>query len=402
MRLLFWLIAIAAVAAGLVAAGRYNTGYALLVFPPYRLEISLNLLLAMLVAGFVLGYLGVRVISATLRVPRQVQEYRAARRRDRAQSALIETVREFFSGRYARAEKAAARCLTFGEHAALAAALAARAAHELHAFERRDEYLSQAPGATNPDDPVQVITQAELLLAQRRFQEALAVLEALPRKHTAALRLELKAQQGARNWEQVLALVEQLEKRNVYDAERADHVRRYAHVERLARVAPDRELLVDAWQKIPPRQKRDTRIALAAARAFIAAGDRERAQRIIDDSLDAAWDSELITLYAECAGDTVTSIERAEGWLKAHPQDATLLYALGALCLRQGLWGKAQSYLEASLSLDANYPAHLALAQLHEQLGNADAACRNYRASLELAVRRLREDAEKAREPVAL
>lgn len=393
MRAVFWIMAIAALAAGLVAAARYNTGYALVVLPPYRLEISLNLLFALAVVGFALGYLAVRAVSGTLRLPRRVQEYRAARRRDQAHAALIETVREFFAGRYARAEKAAGRCIAFGEHAGLATAFAARAAHELRAFERRDDYLSQAAKLASEDDTVRIVTAAELLLEERRFHEALGVLGALPRKHTAALRLELKAQQLARNWEQVLALVEQLEKRGVYDAEHAEQIRRYAQAERIGRQATDLHALDDVWQKIPQRQKRDPRVAAAAARSFLVCSNSGQAQRIIEDGLDTAWDSELIALYAECTDGAVAAIERAEAWLKQHPEDAALLLTLGRLCARQALWGKAQSYLEASLSLEPAYPAHLALAQLHEKLGNADAAQRHYRNSLELAVAELQQDA---------
>jgi HemY protein len=148
----------------------------------------------------------------------------------------------------------------------------------------------------------------------------------------------------------------------------------------------------------------ETRLADRAgrARSFITAGKSEHAQRIIEDSLDATWDSELVALYAECAGGTVTGIERAETWLKSHPQDAALLLALGQLCVHQALWGKAQSYIEASLALAPTYLAYLTLAQLHEQLGNADAARRNYRESLDLAVRQLREDAAQGRQRIAL
>ena len=395
MRTLFWVIVIAVLAAGVVAAARYNSGYALLVFPPYRLEISLNLFAVLLASAFVLGYLAVRAILAMLRLPLQVRKYRAARRKNHAHTALVEAVGEFFAGRYARAEKAAARCFALGEHAGLAAALAARAAHELRAWERRDQYLAQAAGSAGTDDAVRVITEAELLLAQRRFQDALDALAKLPQKHTAALRLELRAQQLARNWEQVLVLVNQLEQRNVYDAEHAEQLRRYAQAERLARLATDPHALEDAWQKLAPSQRLDARLALAAARGFIECGRSAHAQRIIEDSLDAAWDGELVALYAECAGGTVSGIERAEAWLKSHPQDAALLLALGELCVRQTLWGKAQSYIEASLALEPTYHAHLALARLHEQLGNADAANRNYRESLHLALRRLREDAAK-------
>ena len=74
-----------------------------------------------------------------------------------------------------------------------------------------------------------------------------------------------------------------------------------------------------------------------------------------------------------------------------NPRDGVLLLTLGRLCARQELWGKAQNYLEASMSLEPTYTAYLALAQLHDQLGNADAARRHYRASLDLAVAQLRQ-----------
>jgi HemY protein len=401
MRVLLWVVAIAVLAAGFVAVSRYNTGYALFVSSPYRVELSLNLLFILLVAAFILCYFALRVISGTLRLPRQVQEYRAARRRDQARAALVETVREFLAARYARTEKAADRCMALGaEHAALAAALAARAAHELRAFDRRDAYLERAAAATGDDGVVRAITVAELLLDERRFTEALGALEALPSKHTAALRLELRAQQLARNWDQVLGLVDQLEKRGVYDADHAEQIRRFAQAERLLRHAGDARSLEATWGRIPARQKRDTRVAAAAARTFISSGMRDQAQRVIEDSLNEQWDGTLLALYPECAGGTVAGIERAEGWLKAHPQDAALLLALGQLCARQALWGKAQSYLEASLAIEPGYAAHLALARLHESLGNTDAAQRHYRQTLERAVSQLEQAAAGEKRPL--
>ena len=74
-------------------------------------------------------------------------------------------------------------------------------------------------------------------------------------------------------------------------------------------------------------------------------------------------------------------------------RDATLLLTLGKLCARQGLWGKAQSYLEASIAVEPSWPAQLALAQLHEKLGNTEAEHRHARESLDLAIARLRDDA---------
>ena len=80
-------------------------------------------------------------------------------------------------------------------------------------------------------------------------------------------------------------------------------------------------------------------------------------------------------------------IERAEKWLAAHPHDAALLLTLGRLCAQQGLWGKAQSYLEASLSVEPSAEAHIALARHLEKINKLDEACQHYRKSLELALR---------------
>ncbi len=389
MKALVWIVVIVVVAAGLTLLARHNTGYALLVAPPYRIEISLNLLLVTLLVAFVAGYAAVRMVSATVRLPARVREYRLARRRERARETLLEALQEFFCGRYARAEKAAASSIALGEHPALAAVLAARAAHELRAYERRDRYLAQSAAAD--DDVARVVTEAELLLEEQRFQEALITLKRLPRKHTAALRLELKAQQQAKNWSEVERLVAELERRNVFDANQAAQIRRYAQTENLRRRALDSRALEETWQKIAPPERKVARIAAAAAQCFIMLGDCRRAHGIIEDALEESWDSDLAALYAGCEGvDTVRRIERAETWLRAHPNDAALLLTLGRLCGEQELWGKAQSYLEASLAVEPTYSAHLAAARLHERLGNADAARRHYRASLDLALAQLK------------
>ena len=149
MRTLLWVVAIAALAVGLTLAASHNAGYVLLVLPPYRVELSLNLLLVLLALGFAMGYALVRTVSAMLRLPRQVREYRVARRREKARATLLEALHEYFAGRYGRAEKAAAAALELREHASLAAVLAARAAHELRAYERRDAYL-RAGGCGDP------------------------------------------------------------------------------------------------------------------------------------------------------------------------------------------------------------------------------------------------------------
>jgi len=381
-----------ALAVALALALHLNTGYALLVSPPYRVEISLNLLLLLLAAGFALFYLLLRFIVGALGLPARVREFRRRHRRENARGMLLEALRAFFERRYGRAEKAAAGAMEAGESPALGAVLAARAAHELRRYEQRDGYLARAEKLAPAEVAVRVIADADMRLDEHRHQDALAALKALPERHTGALRLELKAHQQAGNWEQALPLIDQLERRGVFDAAQAGQLRGHAHAENLRRRALDRPALDEYWQRIPARQQRDTQVAAVAAQCFTGLNGGAQAQQIIERALEEKWDSDLVALYAECTGpEAIGRIERAEKWLKANPRDAVLLLMLGKLCTRQELWGKAQSYFEASLSVEPTYTAHQVLAQLHDRLGNAEDARRHYRESVELAGARIKQ-----------
>ena len=74
-------------------------------------------------------------------------------------------------------------------------------------------------------------------------------------------------------------------------------------------------------------------------------------------------------------------------WLKRHPRDPQLLLSLGRLCVQSQLWGKAESYLDASLAILPGWEAHVELGRLAERIGRTDDANRHYRAAAELSRR---------------
>lgn len=390
MRWLIRILVLGALATGLTLLARLNDGYVLITLPGNRVELSLNFALLLLALGFVLVYLLVRMLATAIELPGRVARFRALRRRESAHGALVEALKDYFAGRYARAEKTVNRAVALGESADLGAIVAARAAHELRAPERRDGYLDQPAEDPEKPDPARAITRAQMLLDERRAEEALTALDVLPKKHTAALRLELRARQRIGQWDSVPALIDQLEKRGVFSAEQAETERSHAWQQLIERQSGNAADLGALWKRVPDRYRRGTAVAGAAARAFHALGLCEEAQAVIERSLAVDWDDGLVNLYGECcATDARRQIEHAERWLKDHHEDGTLLLALGRLCAHQQLWGKAQSYLEASLSVEPTYSAQFELAQLHDRLGRADEARLHYRASLELAMGRL-------------
>jgi HemY protein len=383
-----WLITflfVFATAVALSLAARYGEGYALFVYPPYRVEISLTLLVLAAVALFALVYGLLRFASHTVRLPAHVAAYRRRVRAARASEAMRQAWQAFLEGRYARSEKLAARAYSLDEAPGTAALLAARSAHQMRDPERRERWLARAADARGASRQARLATQAEAALDERRFEEARAILRELhasgPR-HVATLRLLLRAEQGLQNWDEVARLVRLLEKRDAIPREMATQLRVTAVVENLKRRSFDAEGLAAYWATVPAADRTRLRVAGTAARLFIEAGNARAAHEIIAQTLAEQWSSELAALYGEAPGDDdMARIEQCERWLVEQPRDAGLLLALGRLCGRRALWGKAQSYLEASLSVQPSRAAHTELARLFERLGREADANRHYRAA---------------------
>jgi HemY protein len=394
MRFLFWflLLAVAAVVAALAA--RLNTGYALLVAPPYRIELSLNLLLILIVGGFAALYFGLRMIVRTAQLPAQVRAWRRLQKKDRARAKLDAAIVALLEGRYGKAQQQAEEALTLPHSSGLAALVAARAAIDVRRFDAAEGFLSRPETQTTSLAVPRLTLSAEIALEQGQPQEALRILESLKREagmHTAALRLELRATQAARRFAAIPPLVEQLIKRGVFDAAQGEQVRIAAQREQLRALAHDAAGLRDAWNRLPESMRTQPPIARAAALSFLQLGGDREAADIVARSLEREWDSELVDLYGECrVPDPTRQIEQAERWLAAHNQDAALLRVLGTLCQRQQLWGKAQTYLEASVALDNHWRTHLALGEMLGRLGKNDEANTHFVAALRLATDELK------------
>ena len=389
MKFLLWLLGLFALAVALSLAA-HNPGYVQLVYAPYRIEISLSLFVVSLLALFAFGYLALRLLSAVLNLPAYVRKFRGERTQAKRRAAMMEALSAFFEGRYATAEIAAVRAMELGENSSITPIIAARAAHELREFDKRDAYLAAAKTKSVGDSTMRLMAVTKFNLDQHQPLAALESLKSLQetgvRGHVGALHLELKAQQQASNWDGVLDVVNQLEKREAINSTYVAQMRQQAWLEKIRAQTEDVSALLSIWKKVPDEFKQRTKIATAGARAFIQLGDCKNAQQILADSLNAHWDSDLIKLYGDClSGNVIGLIDQAERWLKEHTHDAGLLLALGKLCLHQGLWGKAQNYLEASVSVAPSTAAYTMLGQLSEKLQKSNDAFGYFQKAMELA-----------------
>lgn len=389
MRFAIWSVILAAVAVGIALFARNSTGYVVIVDAPWRIELSLNLLVLLVFAGYFAFYMLARLVTTLAAIPQRVRAYREERTRSRNRQSLNDALLAFFQGRYASAEKSAAAALLGDETKGVAAIIAARSAHELGRFNEREQFLDQAKGAAPEVDQARLTTLADLLVSQGRHEEALAVLKDLSARDSRnlrLLRLKLQAEQALQNWDEVLATAASLLRLGGIGPADEASARRAAHLGNLGRRAQDAEALAAYWKQLPSEMRLDPAVAATAARYHLALGGNAEAQAIIEAALEREWNASLVALYGDAAGtDALRQIERAEGWLREHARDPSLLLALGKLCMRQGLWGKAQSYIEASLALEPTHDGHMTLATLMEKIGKPQEAEKHFRRSAQLA-----------------
>jgi len=380
------MLIVAVLAVALAMAGRYDPGYVVLVYPPWRMEISFISFVLMVVALVVGGVVLLRLALLTLNLPRIVREQRERRAAKKRDENFVGGLRAYTEYRYQDAEQSLGQWDGDEARLGLARVLAARAAQKMRAFPQRERHIQEATG--HGAELAAQLFEAE---AQLGIKDASAALVAINRakeiapQHTALLRLELKARQLIGQWDEVDKLLDALARSNALESGVAIQVRRKAYAENLKRRAEDDRALLEYWKKIPADFKADDFVARAAARAFMQRGGHDTALDVLESALNRAWHEDLVALYGEVRGSSPTrQIEQAEKWLHAKPRDAQLLLTLAQLCSVQELWGKAQSYLEASLAIAPSVEGHIRMAELKTQSGQPGEACQHYQKALGL------------------
>lgn len=401
------LIILFIVAVLVALSARFNPGNVVLFYPPYRIDVSLNLFVLILLVIFVLLGLLLHTIEAARNMPERVAAYRKAKSEREGNKALRDALKAFFEGRFGHAEKAAKRLslnsAEMPEDAALASLIGARAAHNMGQFERRDAWLASIE--TNQQNRQQykvarLVSLVELLVNSHQPEQALEAvreLNANGTRHLHVLRCALKANQQAQQWSEVLRLVKALDKYRALHPALSMRLRELAYKDLLADHGHDAESIRRLWNSIPVEDRLKPSIAALAGRTMVAQGLLEEARDLLEKALHAEWDSRLIVIYRKAVANEgttalLTQIERCESWLLTHPIDSELALTMGVLCLNQKLWGKAERNLERALSYAVDEAcqreANLKLAQLNEQLGQQEKAAEYYRACALVTERR--------------
>jgi HemY protein len=381
-----WLFVLAGAGIGVVLS--QDSGYVLLSFGNYTIEMSLALLLLMLAALFAALYFGIRMVVRTLHLPADVREWKQKRGSRLAQQAMTRGLLEMSEGNWRGAEKRLVRFADRSETPLLNYLAAARAAQLQGAHDRRDGYIRLAHEAMPSADIAVSLTQAELQLADHQLEQALTTIQHLRSvapKHTYVLRLLRRLYEQLGDWEHLRELLPELRRRKVEDE--ADltllEIRTHRALLEQAFLADDERRLNMAWADVPRGLREHPQLLGDYAGYLQEAGQDAKAEKLLRDALKKNWDAGLVESYGLLEtpepGKQLSQMERL---LADHPDDATLLLTLGRLSLRAQLWGKARGYLEACIGRNGPAQAYRELGQLLERMREPDKAIEIYRRGL--------------------
>ena len=373
---LWYAIGLLVVAAALAAFGWHwvaeDPGYVLLRLRGWRVETTVVAALVMLLLAWAL-------LTVVWRLARWPFGAFSRRHRRLSQQRLGTGLIALMEGRHGDAERdlnRASRLDRLRGPALLAAAEAAlRRGEHGRAREALDQAAQSAPQAAR-------VLRARLLRREGKPAEALALLAPEADKGTltpGGWRELAHAALASGNLRRAREALAPLQKSGALGH------RAYAALETQVLVAAlqtaaDGADLNALWSQLPKAQRRVSAVIDAYARRAAAFGLSLPAMDEVESALRREWSPLLIETYGMLAGDDVEArLHRAESWLDAHPNDATLLLTLGRMCVRLKLWGKAKQYLQRSLALAPSAGAWEALGGAFAGQGDAEQAQRCYR-----------------------
>jgi HemY protein len=417
MRSVFWLLGLAAVAVALALLVGHNASTVTLFWPPYRFDVSFNLVLFCLIAGFVLLHAALQAIGLIRDLPSRAQRWRSQQVERSVVGSVMDALAHQLAGRFVRAQSAAQHALDQLKSVSpgqwprrdqlqvLAHLLAAESAQSLQNRERRDEHLQAAldpalaKGAPDASEGA-LLRAVRWAVEDRDVDAARSRLAELPQgasRRIQALRLKLRVARLGGATAEALETARLLAKHKAFSPDTARSIVRGLVLDAL-REAHDMAQLETVWNGLDAGERAMPELALAAARRGNQLvlqhneTDSEEARAVAQrlrawleplwqqfDALEAAQQRQLVAAFEPGLPQLDSAwLARLEQQQRLSPNNALLQYLAGQAFMQRQLWGKASQLLtQASHGLrDAALLRRTwrSLARLAEERGDEAAA----------------------------
>lgn len=362
----------------------YDNGHVAMVWGDWVIETSLSFALGAMVVAFIVIYIVIRLIMTIWNFPTTWRNRRRIKRYNRAETAMASGMMALEHGDWQRAEKQLIKSAKHSEAGLVHYLSAAKMAHNQDAFDRCEQYLTQAR-AEYPEEHVTIGLVEARLLAERQPEIALTILETLhvqnPKQKTVFSEYVLLLK-GLKQWDALEALLPSIKKSGVLDRNNYVNIEIAIWAGRLAKATCE-DTLEALWMQLSNRQKMTPEILAEYVEQRLGWQQELGLEQLLEKGLKAQWNDRLVYQYGRLTlGPAFERLKRAEKWLSQYPESPVLLLSIGRLACASQMWGLGQSYLKKSLSLHAEIETFHALAQCYEAEGEVDQAALTYKEAI--------------------
>jgi HemY protein len=367
-----------------------NLGYVIIGIGHWSLEKTLVDFITGLAISFFILYLFFRMLGWLFRIPSQLKRRGINIKFNRSQEALIAGLVDSAEGNFERAENVLIKHAPNSGAPLIHYLTAARAAQARGALDKRDQYLKQAADQA-PDSSVAVgLTQAELHLSGKEFDQALSTLtqlHSIDPAHAGVLKLLHQTYKNLGNWEGIQKLIPSLHKNKVLMEAEVKLLEAEVFIELLKQAASqgDIEKIELLWVEIPKYIKNMQGVLATYFTVMFEVGMGAKIEDELTKALSANWDENLLLLFSNIpSNDVEKQLKMAELWLPFHADNALLLMVLGKLSIKCNEFEKAKAYLTQSISATPTVQAYQLLGDLMFEQGDKDSASQCYKQGLNL------------------
>jgi len=371
--------------------GLDSPGWVLIGVGHWWVETTLAAFAVALIIGFFVFYYGLGLLIWLLKLPARLKRRGREVKFNRSQEALIAGLVDTAEGNFEKAEHVLIKHVSHSGAPLLHYLTAARAAQSRGAFDKRDEYLRKAAAHSPGADVAIGLTQAELHLSGKEFDQALSTLtnlHSIQPTHAGVLKLLHQAYQHVGDWEGIRKILPSLHTNKVMMETEIKLLETEAFSQLLKQTAESGDVaaMTGLWFEIPPYIKKMPGISAIYFAAMINADAGSQVENELATALADHWDATLLVLYGSIRSEnSLKQLAMAERWLELYPSDAVLLMVLGKLSGQCANPDKAQQYLSMSLKIEPTVQAYQLLGDLLFEQGDKDAASQNYKLGLQLA-----------------
>ncbi len=368
-------------AAAIAPVFKSDPGLVQIHFQGWTIETSVLILIVAAVVIWIAVHFIIRMWQMPAETARRVREQRALAQLEKGLLALTE-------GDWGTAERALEKSASSHGKTTARYLAAAQAADGQAAGDRAEWYLEQADTRNRKQRFLVELTRARILCANDQFSEAIPILEGLQKyrkRHAQVLELLGRCYDETGQWEALQKILPLMQKVGVVDEARVVELKQGAAISEL-RQSKDADALKASWRGLPKDLQKSIDVVMAFADQAIRIDAPELTEEVLRTSLRREWNSTLLIPYGEPGNDDVVKrMKQAEKWLKDHQDDPWLNLALGRLCAREELWGKARHHMIRSLEIEPSVGGYDSLGQLLERRGELEISMACFRNALRMS-----------------